>query len=94
MPGSDVARVFPIVSMRFALARRYPLGEMGWKATSPCCPAPGRADWRELRRDGEAVEFHAATVPLELHRAETEAYPSRLDAPVPSVWVILRPPGG
>ncbi len=59
-------------------------------------PGAAPAEWRELRREGEAVEYHAATVPLELHRAETEGYRVALSHEPPSVFVILREgaPGG
>ncbi len=60
-----------------------------WRATA-VLPGAGPADWRELRRDGEAVEFHAATVTLELHGAETEAYLHGLTAEVPSIYIVLR----
>ncbi|UWQ23085.1 DUF3305 domain-containing protein [Jannaschia sp. W003] len=60
-----------------------------WAATG-LLPGAGPADWRELRREGEAAEYHAATVPLELHGAETEAYMHNLAARVPSVWVVMR----
>ncbi len=62
-----------------------------WKATA-VLPGAGPGHWKELSRDGEVVSFHAATADLELHRAETEAYLVSLNAPVPTVWVILRPP--
>lgn len=54
-------------------------------------PGAGPSDWRELRREGEAVEYHAATVPLTLHRSETEAYLIALSSEKPSVYVVLRP---
>jgi hypothetical protein len=54
-------------------------------------PGAGPADWRELRRDGEAVEYHAATLPLTIHRAETEAYRVALSNDPPVVYVVLRP---
>lgn len=53
-------------------------------------PGAAPAEWRELRREGEAVEYHAATLPLELHRAETEGYRVALSREPPSVYVILR----
>jgi len=53
-------------------------------------PGTGPADWRELRREGEAVEYHAATCTLEVHRAETEAYLVALSNDPPSVYVVLR----
>ena len=61
-----------------------------WKATS-ILPGAADAHWRELRREGEVVEYHAATVTLELFGAETEAYVHGLGAEVPCVYVIMRP---
>ena len=63
-----------------------------WTATS-VLPGAGPADWRELRREGDAAEFHAATLPLELHGAETEAYLHGLSAEVPSIYVVMRTTG-
>ena len=60
-----------------------------WKAVA-VLPGAGSADWRELRREGETVEYHAATLTLELHGAETEAYLHGLSSRVPSVYVVLR----
>lgn len=54
-------------------------------------PGAKAADWVELRRDGEAVEFHAATEELELFRGETESYRVGLSDHPPCVYVILRP---
>ena len=61
-----------------------------WRAIA-VLPGADNADWRELRREGEAVEYHAATCELEVHRAETEAYRVALANHPPSVYVILRP---
>lgn len=60
-----------------------------WKATA-VLPGAGPADWRELRRDGEVAEFHAATPLLELHGAETEAYLHGLSAKIPCIYVVMR----
>lgn len=57
---------------------------------SAVLPGAAPSQWRELRREGEAVEYHAATVTLNLHRADTEAYLHELRAEVPSVYVVLR----
>lgn len=61
-----------------------------WTA-SGLLPGADPASWRELRREGEAVEYHAATLPIELHGAETEAYLHGLQAEVPSAYVVMRP---
>lgn len=61
-----------------------------WKAVA-VLPGAGPADWREMRREGEAVEYHAATLTLDLHHTQTEAYLEALRARVPSVYVVMRP---
>tara|TARA_R100000750_G_scaffold55809_1_gene42065 strand:- start:6896 stop:7462 length:567 start_codon:yes stop_codon:yes gene_type:complete len=63
-----------------------------WTA-SAVLPGAGAADWRELRREGETVEYHAATLELELHGADTEAYLHEICAQTPSVYIILRQEG-
>lgn len=64
-----------------------------WKAVA-VLPGAQAASWRELRRDGDAVEYHAATVPLELFRTDTEAYLHGLSAKTPSIYVVMRECGG
>ena len=61
-----------------------------WRAVA-VLPGAGPAEWHEMRRDGEAVEYHAATVEMEVHRKETEGYLVSLSNDPPSVYVILRP---
>lgn len=60
-----------------------------WKAVG-VLPGAAQADWHELRREGEAIEYHAVTVPLELWHTDTEAYLSSLAARVPSIGVVMR----
>ena len=60
-----------------------------WRV-SAVLPGAGDAAWKELRREGDTVEFHAATVPLELFRTDTEAYMHGLSAKVPSIYVVMR----
>ena len=64
-----------------------------WTASAVLPGAPP-AEWREIRREGEAVEYHAATLTLELHGAETEAYLHGITAEVPSLYVVMRPGAG
>jgi hypothetical protein len=67
-----------------------------WRAVA-ALPGAGPAEWREMRRETvegrEAVEFHAATGLLELHRADCEAYAESLDSAAPSIWAIFHPTG-
>ena len=61
-----------------------------WKAIG-VLPGADAAEWRELRREGDVIEYHAATCALDLHGAETEAYLHGLSARVPCVYVVMRP---
>ena len=54
-------------------------------------PGAGPGGWRELRREGDAVDYHAGTAILELHRTQTEAYSISLAMDPPAVFVIMRP---
>ncbi|KIC44179.1 molybdopterin-guanine dinucleotide biosynthesis protein MobA [Ruegeria sp. ANG-S4] len=60
-----------------------------WRAVA-ALPGAGPADWVELRREGEAVEYHAATLPLTLWADETEAYMVNLSDGQPSLYLVLR----
>lgn len=64
-----------------------------WKAIA-VLPGAGPADWKEMRREGDTVEFHAGTLPLELFRTDTEAYLHGLSTKVPAIYVVMRPSEG
>ena len=51
--------------------------------------APSVDEWKELRRGQGWVEYHAATLPLELFRKETEAYKYNLEGQEPVLYVVL-----
>lgn len=53
-------------------------------------PGAAPAYWQKLREEDDAVEYHAATVPLELFRTDTQAYLTALSETVPSIYVVLR----
>ncbi|MBW7471501.1 DUF3305 domain-containing protein [Marinobacter sp. F4218] len=59
-----------------------------WKPVAVIPGAP-EAFWKELVREGEVVDFHAGTVPMELFRADVEGYLVSLNMTVPSVWIIM-----
>lgn len=60
-----------------------------WRAVA-VLPGAGPADWKELRREGDAVEFHAGTAEMELWRTDTEAYLVAISNDPPSVYVVMR----
>lgn len=63
-----------------------------WSAVA-VLPGAAPACWLELRREGEAVEYHAATLPLTLWATDTEAYLANLSDSSPSVYVVMRDEG-
>ena len=66
-------------------------------AWQPVAVIPGAApvdQWRELVRGERFVRWHAATLPLELHRTETEGYRANLSGRVPAIYVGLRKQSG
>ncbi len=87
MDSSKIAMPLGIVIRRQPGVTRW--ARHVWRAVA-VLPGAGAADWTELRRDGEVVEFHAATVPLELYRADAEAYMVSLNMNPPTVFVVLR----
>lgn len=85
---------------------RSPWQEWIWRPVSVIAGAPalgsagaletagetaGETEWRELVRGDDWTQYHAANLPLELHRAETEAYRINLGQKPPRVFVVLRP---
>ena len=64
-----------------------------WKVTA-VLPGAGPAEWRELRREGDVVEYHAATEMLELHGSEAEAYLHAVQSEPASVYVVMRKVSG
>lgn len=63
--------------------------DWAWKAVA-VLPGAGPAAWRELRAEGDIVEYHAATLTLELHGAETESYLHGLSSREPAIYVVFR----
>lgn len=61
-----------------------------WRPVEVTIGSSGLADWTEVGRDERSVRYHAATVPLELHRKETDSYLANLNSGDPAVYVVLR----
>ncbi len=74
--------------------------EWVWRPVSVIPGAPPLdGPWRLLREGEGWAQFHAATLPLELFRSDTEGYKLNLSQEPPRLWVVLRPdetgePGG
>ena len=61
-----------------------------WRPLSVFLGATEIDGWRELQRGPGYEHYHAATLPLELHRKETTGYTVNLTNGVPSIYVVLR----
>lgn len=59
-----------------------------WTAVA-VIPNAGPGGFRVLREDGDTTDYHAATVPLDLHHTEVESYRTSLMMTPPSVFVAL-----
>ncbi|MGI9414703.1 MAG: DUF3305 domain-containing protein [Hyphomicrobiales bacterium] len=68
----------------------HPWQEWAWKAVAVIAGARPVEPWTQIGEGDGWVQFHAATMPLELHRRETEAYVANLETERPSVYVVLR----
>mgnify|MGYP000220313046 CR=1 FL=1 len=81
------------ISMRVGVVVTRSPGVTRWakEIWRPTALLPGAADsvWHELRRDGDVVEYHAATVDLSLYRTDVEAYRVSLSMKPPSAFVIM-----
>lgn len=92
---SDTLNRIETMPLGIVLERRKstsPWQDWAWHPVSviPGAP-PVEGAWR-LLRDGEGwAQFHAATLPLELFRTDTEGYKLNLSQEPPRLWVVLRP---
>ncbi len=60
-----------------------------WRAVA-VLPGAAQPTGATCASEGEIAEFHAATLMLELHGAETDAYLHGLSAQVPCLYVVMR----
>ena len=88
MKHHDVIPVGIIVQRRRI---EHPWKEWVWEAVGVLPWADPAVSWKLLTEEPDRVRFHAATLPLELHRGDTEAYVANLESATPAVYVVLRP---
>lgn len=68
----------------------HPWGDWIWKPVAVFMNAPEEASWSELIRGEDYIRYHAATLPLTLHRKETEALRLNLMLDEPELYVVLQ----
>lgn len=59
-----------------------------WSAIA-LLPNAGPGGFKLLREEGEITDYHAATVPLDLHHTECDGYRTALMMTPPSIFVVL-----
>lgn len=65
-------------------------GDWNWKPVAVFMTEPDDIEWAELTREETCVRYHAATLPLVLHRKETEALRLNLMLEQPELYVVLQ----
>ncbi len=68
----------------------HPWQDHEWGAVDLILGAGDTEEWLEIGRGDGWVRYHAGTLPLELHRRETEAYRVNLANDPPLIYVVLR----
>ena len=61
-----------------------------WRPVAVIPGAPEVDQWKVVNRGQGWIQYHAATLSLELHRKETEAYIHNLASRPPVIYVVLR----
>lgn len=69
---------------------KHPWGDWIWKPVSVIPGAGSVKDWVMLQEGEDWTHFHIATLPLTLHRKETEALKINLEGGEPHLYVVLR----
>ena len=61
-----------------------------WRPVAVIPGAPEVEEWKRINGGKGWIHYHAATLPLELHRKETESYVYNLESRPPVIYVVLR----
>lgn len=69
----------------------HPWGDWIWRPVAVIPGAQANVDWHEMISGEDWTQYHIATLPLVLHRKETEAYKSNLESGNPTIYAVLRP---
>lgn len=67
-----------------------PWQDYAWLPVAVIPGAPDLDQWKVVNRGKDWIHYHAATLTLELHRKEAEAYIYNLASRPPVIYVILR----
>ncbi len=68
----------------------HPWGDWIWKPVAVFTNAAEGVSWAELMRGEDFVRYHAGTLPLTLHRKDTEPLRHNLMLDQPELYVVLQ----
>ena len=85
----ELSRTIPVGLVLERREIENPWQDHRWNAVAVIVGAPEVGEWTRLDKVEGVERYHAATLPLTLHRKETEAYKVNLSGQ-PSVYVVLR----
>lgn len=68
----------------------HPWQEWEWRPIGVFVGMEAGEEWAVVGEGEGWTHYHAATMPIELHRRETEAYVHNLETKQPSVYVVMR----
>lgn len=69
----------------------HPWQSYAWRPVAVIPGAPQTDAPRQLNEEDGRLRYHAATLPLDLHRKEAEAYKANLSNDPPQIYIVLRP---
>ncbi len=87
MSKSEIIDIGVVVERR---KLENPWQDWSWRPVAVFPGAGPIGDWKELQAGDGWTQFHAATLPVELHHKETEGYIVNLANQTPAVYVVLR----
>ncbi len=68
----------------------HPWTDWNWVPKAVFLNAEEGVEWREMMRGDDFIQYHAATLNLNLHRKDTEALRLNLMLEQPELYVVLR----
>jgi hypothetical protein len=82
------------MSVGIVIERRsvdHPWADHSWRPVAVVPGVDGVEQWRELVRGEDWVRYLCASLPVTLHRKETEGYRLNLSGEQPAIFVVLSP---
>jgi len=65
-----------------------------WRVVAVLPGRPETPEWSVLAEEGGVIRYYAGTADITAYSTDTKVYKHNIEAPTPSVYVVLRPGGG